>query len=138
MSLGITNSDLKKIPIGFHDGYGVLDGDHDGDGINNFTEHTLGTDPNNIDTDGDGFKDREEIESGHDPLGTGVLFYDYSLANRLKGNILLQVESRGEAWYVNPVDGKRYYMKNGIVAYQMMRYMSLGISNIDLAKIETE
>jgi len=134
-SLGITNADLAKIPIGFHDDYGAYDGDNDGDNINNFTEETLGTDPNNSDTDGDGYDDRTELENGYDPISSGTLSYDYSLANRLKGQILLQVESRGEAWYMNPVNGKRYYMKNGMVAYQMMRFMSLGISNADLNKI---
>ncbi|MFA5127162.1 MAG: hypothetical protein WC465_04190 [Patescibacteria group bacterium] len=58
-----------------------------------------------------------------------------ALVNRVKGRILLQVENNGEAWYVNPADGKRYYMKDGTAAYQIMRYLSLGISNDDLNKI---
>lgn len=57
------------------------------------------------------------------------------LVNRLKGRILLQVEERGEAWYINPVDGLRYYMKDGVAAYKLMRTMGLGISNEDLARI---
>lgn len=61
---------------------------------------------------------------------------DYNLVNRLKGYILLQVEENGEAWYVNPADGKRYYMKNGEKAYTIMRELSLGITNNDLRKIE--
>ena len=32
---------------------------------------------------------------------------DGSLTKRLAGYILLQVESKGEAWYVNPLDGQR-------------------------------
>lgn len=59
-----------------------------------------------------------------------------ALVNRLKGRILLQVEENGEAWYVNPVDGLRYYMKDGVAAYELMRTMGLGISNDDLAKID--
>lgn len=132
--LGISNADLVKIPVGFHD-YGVYDGDDDGDGIPNFTETTLGTDAHNPDSDNDSFNDKQELINGFDPLGPSKLNYDYALAHRLGGRILLQVESKGEAWYVNPNDHKRYYMKNGLVAYQMMRYMSLGISNQDLAKI---
>ncbi len=58
-----------------------------------------------------------------------------TLADRLKGHILLQVQSRGEAWYVVPTDGKRYYMKDGATAYQMMRKFSLGITDADLAKM---
>lgn len=60
---------------------------------------------------------------------------DRSLVNRLRGRILLQVEENGEAWYVNPEDGLRYYMKDGEAAYEMMRSFALGISNADLATI---
>jgi uncharacterized protein YkwD len=55
-----------------------------------------------------------------------------SLTSRTIGYILLQVESHGEAWYVNPEDSKRYYMKDGPTAYEMMRAFGLGISNADL------
>lgn len=51
---------------------------------------------------------------------------------RLKGYILLQVESHGEAWYVHPDSGKRYYMKDGDTAYEMMRAFGLGASNTDI------
>lgn len=36
-----------------------------------------------------------------------------TISNNMKGRILLQVESHGEAWYVNPKDEKRYYMADG-------------------------
>lgn len=58
-----------------------------------------------------------------------------TLTNRMKGNILLQVESHGEAWYVDPVTSKRYYMKDGPTAYEMMRAFGLGISEADYAKL---
>lgn len=61
--------------------------------------------------------------------------YDYALTERLKGYILLQVESHGEAWYVHPDTGIRYYLKNGAAAYDLMREYSLGISNKDLDTI---
>ena len=57
------------------------------------------------------------------------------LVNRLKGRIVLQVEERGEAWYVNPDDGLRYYMTDGDAAYTIMRTFALGITNDDLEKI---
>jgi hypothetical protein len=60
---------------------------------------------------------------------------DQKLIDRMKGRILLQVESGGEAWYVRPTDGKRLYMKDGGIAYTMMRDYGLGITNTDLAKI---
>jgi hypothetical protein len=58
-----------------------------------------------------------------------------STADRLKGMILLQVESKGEAWYVEPVSGKRIYLGRPANAFQIMRQTGLGISNADLSKI---
>jgi len=60
------------------------------------------------------------------------------LANRLKGRILLQVESRGEAWYVSPKNSQRYYLAGGEDAYQIMKTLGVGISNKDFAKIKTD
>jgi hypothetical protein len=54
---------------------------------------------------------------------------------RLKGYILLQTEAHGEAWYVDPVSAKRYYMKDGPTAYQMMRSFGLGVNEFDYTKI---
>ena len=62
---------------------------------------------------------------------------DSTLINTLKGKILLQVEAHGEAFYVYPKDGKRYYMANGNEAYRIMRYLGIGITNIDLNRIKT-
>ena len=62
---------------------------------------------------------------------------DKIFTEKVKGKILLQVESRGEAWYVNPKDGKRYYMANGNEAYRIMRYLGVGATNKDLEKIKT-
>jgi len=60
------------------------------------------------------------------------------LSSKLKGRILLQVESKGEAWYVNPKDSKRYYMANGSEAYNIMRTLGVGIVNKDLNKIKAD
>lgn len=61
--------------------------------------------------------------------------HDQALVDRLTGQILLQIDLHGEAWYVNPDDGLRYYMRDGAVAYQMMRMFGLGITNTDLETI---
>jgi len=55
------------------------------------------------------------------------------LATSLKGKILLQVESNGEAWYVNPENEKRYYLGRPADAFQVMRNLGLGISNKDFS-----
>jgi micrococcal nuclease len=60
------------------------------------------------------------------------------LAERLKGRILLQVEQNGEAWYVYPDDLKRYYLGRPLDAWNIMRYLGLGITNSDLARIPTK
>jgi hypothetical protein len=61
--------------------------------------------------------------------------YLNALTNRLAGRIVLQVENHGEAWYINPVDGYRYYLANGAAAYQIMRNLSLGITDANLHAI---
>jgi len=42
--------------------------DSDCDGLTNAEEKLYGTDPNNPDTDGDGYSDGVEVKSGYDPL----------------------------------------------------------------------
>ncbi len=61
-----------------------------------------------------------------------------NLVSRLKGYILLQVENNGEAWYVNPVNSFRYFLKDGDTAYNVMRNMGLGISNANLEKLKAK
>jgi uncharacterized protein YkwD len=58
-----------------------------------------------------------------------------SMQDRVDGYILLQVESHGEAWYVDPVTHKRYYMKDGPTAYEMMRTFGLGMTESDYEKL---
>ena len=136
IGLGITNADLKKIPIGIEKRFSCADSDEDG--LCDKLEAGLGTDPNKKDSDGDGHDDGTEVQNNYDPLSIQKLSYNNNLINRLKGQILLQVESRGEAWYINPDDGKRYYMPDGPAAYEIMRFLSLGISNNNLSGIDTE
>jgi len=62
--------------------------------------------------------------------------YAQTLAHRLKGKILLQVEQNGEAWYVNPANEKRYYMGRPTDAFNLMRESSIGITNANLEKIQ--
>lgn len=66
------------------------------------------------------------------PTGTDAM----ALRARVQGRILLQVERNGEAWYVNPTNGLRYYMKDGPTAYAMMRAFGLGITDADLARLQ--
>ncbi|WKZ24578.1 MAG: hypothetical protein QY321_03095 [Patescibacteria group bacterium] len=47
--------------------------DSDNDGLTNLEELLMGTDPNNPDTDGDGFLDGDEVRALYNPLGPGRL-----------------------------------------------------------------
>jgi hypothetical protein len=73
-------------------------------------------------------------------LGFMPAYYSQAadLSSKLKGRILLQVEGKGEAWYVSPKDSKRYYMANGSEAYNIMRDLGVGITNKDLEKIKAD
>ncbi len=60
---------------------------------------------------------------------------DLNLTKKLSGKIILEVEKKGEAWYVNPVDLKKYYLGKPADAFAVMRKLGLGIKSTDLAKI---
>jgi len=47
--------------------------DFDKDGLPDEIEKLYGTDPHNPDSDGDGYKDGEEIKNGYNPVGPGKL-----------------------------------------------------------------
>jgi hypothetical protein len=59
-----------------------------------------------------------------------------SLPQRLKGRIVLQVQDKGQAWYINPLDGKKYLLGKPQDAFNMMRRFGLGISNVNFAAVE--
>lgn len=132
--LGITNADIAKLPVGL---IANTEKDMDGDGLGDTLEIAVGTSINDPDTDRDGFNDKEEITRGYNPNGPGAQPASAALVRRLSGRILLQVESHGEAWYLNPADGKRYFLGRPQDAFNVMRTLGTGISNRDLGQIET-
>jgi|GEM_PF-4018106 len=58
-----------------------------------------------------------------------------AMHNNLKGRILLQVESAGEAYYVHPEKSEKYSLGRPDDAFSVMREQGVGISNDDLDKI---
>lgn len=132
LGIGITDSDLKKIPVGLLDSNGT---DTDKDGLSDALENALNSDPNNTDSDGDNHDDKTELTNNYDLSGTGKIAIDRNFTSQNAGKIFLQVQKNGEAWYVNPVDGKRYFLSRPHIAFEVMRNMGLGITDTDLNQI---
>lgn len=130
--VGITNADLDKIPIGLKNLNGE---DFDEDGLNNAFEDAIGTDRNKKDTDGDGFDDLHEVQNGFDPRGSGNMPINVAFSQKNKGKIFLQVQNKGEAWYLDPRENKRYFLGRPSDAFRIMREQGMGITNEDLNKI---
>jgi chitodextrinase len=59
------------------------------------------------------------------------------LPQRLAGRILLQVESQGEAWYVNPLNYQRYYLGRPQDAFKIMKEQALGVKHSFIANTTT-
>jgi len=130
--VGITNADLNKIPVGLFYMSGT---DSDGDHLSDAFEVAYGTNPALDDSDADGFTDEIEMTSGFNPIGDGKLGLDNAFAKLHKGRIFIQVESHGEAWWVNPEDNRRYFLGRPADGLELMRSLGLGISNKDLSSL---
>jgi len=133
LGLGITDANIAQIPVGL---LASDSQDSDQDGLSDLQETALNTDMLSPDSDNDDYSDYAEIENWKNPNGLGALAKNTTLINRLKGRILLQVEKHGEAWYVNPANGKRYFLGRASDAFAVMRALGIGITNANLAKIE--
>jgi hypothetical protein len=59
---------------------------------------------------------------------------DSALVKRLSGRLLLQVENKGYIWYVNPADGKRYFISQ-TNALKIFSALSLGITETNLNQL---
>ncbi|MBD3247660.1 hypothetical protein GF382_00020 [Candidatus Falkowbacteria bacterium] len=53
----------------------------------------------------------------------------------LSGKILLDVEDLGRAYYINPIDRRKYYLACPSHAFYVVKHLGLGISDSDLSYI---
>lgn len=118
LGVGMTDANLSKILIADVNLDSV---DTDKDGLSDVIEDLIGTDFLKADSDDDGYSDKDEVLKGFNPTGEGDLGIDQGFADRQKGKILLQVEQGGEAWYVSPGDGKRYFLGRPVDGFKIMR-----------------
>jgi hypothetical protein len=111
VALGINNEDLNKIPV------------------------DTSTVDSNLDSDGDGYKDVEEIKNGYNPYNRKAekVRTETKTSNRLKGRLLLQTEQGGAIWYVGQ-DGKRRNVRWDNLM-DIFRSEALGIAESDFASI---
>jgi len=82
--------------------------DDDRDGLLNQEEEQHSTDPNDPDTDNDGFLDGTEVNFGYDPLGAGILSNDGDIA----GVEISQLEGAEEQEDITSVDADNSGMSN--------------------------
>lgn len=135
IGLGVKNERLDKLPVGLLEGALTQDKDSDGDGLSDRLEEALLTNRFKADSDGDGHDDRTEILNGYNPNGPGKMPLDAKVLQGSLGHIYIQVETNGEAWYVEPKTKRRYYLGRPNEAFAIMNKFGIGISNEDLNKI---
>lgn len=70
----------------------------------------------------------QQVLAAETAASAGVAI-DAALTKRVAGRILLQVEAKGEAWYVNPLDGQRYFLAGPTNAFNLMRQFGLGVKH---------
>jgi hypothetical protein len=59
------------------------------------------------------------------------------LEKRLSGQILLQVEEKGEAWYINPDDNRRYFLGRPTDMFNVMKKFGLGATHQYISQTKT-
>jgi hypothetical protein len=132
LGIGITDANLKKIPIGILSSTGQ---DSDNDGLADDLEKSIGTNYQSPDSDKDGYNDLDEIKNNYNPNGSGKEAIDNKFINSNSGKIFIQVENKGQAWYLNPADKKRYFLNRPADALNVMKKLGLGIANKDINEI---
>ncbi len=93
----------------FRSGVRAAEIDSDVDGLSDYWEEKFGTDPNNQDSDGDGFKDGREVDNAYNPLSTTTKKLPQRLEIDLK-NQRLKYYVKGFVWRDYPVSSGKASM----------------------------
>lgn len=97
--------------------------DSDKDGLVNDWERIYGANPNNPDTDGDGFLDGDEVLNGYDPARAGSSLGNFPWVKQgAKWNYLVSRIVRGQAFKTGDVLSDAILSFNG-TNYQMQRFL---------------
>lgn len=108
--------------------------DRDNDHLLDSHELTLGSDPDRPDSDGDGYLDYQEVLANYSPT-TPSRSVNRAAVNASRGKVLLDVEGRGQLWYVDPFTGRRYAISRGDDISAAARTLGRGISERDAAAL---
>jgi hypothetical protein len=126
---GISEKNLEKIPVNLS---GLIGPDSDADGLPDNLEISLGTDEKSADTDSDSFNDFYEISNGYSPLlKSRGLPIDLKFAQSVGGRIFLQVENKGQTWYVNLENYQRYFLPTPADALSVIKNLAVSVSEKD-------
>lgn len=105
LAVNLSDAELAKIPVAISPADAL---DTDKDGLPDELEKVIGTSEIKMDTDGDGFDDKAELEKGFNPAGEGrwsdapsETYKNRLVVSKRDGVVL--------AWYV-AINGKRYYL----------------------------
>ena len=130
LGYGANSATLNRVAAG----YAQLSGyDADRDGLPDKFEEMIGTDSQNFNTDGDRYSDKTEIDHNYDPTrGDGQRLI---MNTNLRGRIFLQVDRNGEAWYMNPVDSKKYWLNTPADMNNLITKFALGVSNYNFSQL---
>ena len=64
-----------------------------------------------------------------------LLEIDQIFTEKHSGKFLLQTEDKGQLWYINPSDGKRYFVSDPIMLFDIISEIGVGISEEDFERL---
>src|SRR6056297_1100482 len=126
--IGVSNENLRRIPVALKNLSGK---DSDQDGLPDLLEDSLNMNKNKKDSNSNGINDYKELKNKNSKKAE----LNKKFIQKQKGKILLQVRGYGEAWYINPKDGKKYFLGRPADAFKIMRGLGVGATNNTLSQI---